>query len=137
MPVKEFVVPLPEDLYIRLEETARATKQTFTEVLVRAVRVGSPPNWNDAPGAFHSDLAALDRLDDDELWRIARSQSGHEHSARLQTLLEKNAEETLSPDERLELDAEINEADLFMLRKAHAASLLQWRGYTVPLAEQA
>ena len=33
----------------------------------------SPPRWDDAPAEFQADLAALDRLDDEALWRIARS----------------------------------------------------------------
>ena len=36
MTVKDIVLPLPEDLYLRLEQTARATKQSLTDVLVRA-----------------------------------------------------------------------------------------------------
>lgn len=136
MAVKDIVIPLPEDLYVRLEQTARATKQSFTEVLVHAVRVGSPPHWDEAPAAFQADLAALDRLDDDELWRIARSQRSEFDSQRLQDLLDKNAEGTLSPHEQIELNTEISEADRFMLRKAHAAALLQWRGHVVPLNNQ-
>ena len=31
---------------------------------MRAVQVGSPPSWEEAPAEFQSDLAALDRLDD-------------------------------------------------------------------------
>lgn len=60
-------MPVSEELYARLEQTAQATKQSFTDVLLHAVQVGSPPNWSNAPAAFQADLAALDRLDSDEL----------------------------------------------------------------------
>lgn len=136
MTVKDIVLPLPEDLYLRLEQTALATKQSFTDLLVRAVRAGSPPDWSQAPAEFQADLAAFDRLDDDTLWRIARSQRGAKEVARLQELLEANADETLTADENLELDAQVTEADRFMLRKAHAAALLQWRGHAVPPFER-
>jgi hypothetical protein len=136
MLVRDIVLPLPEDLYVRLEQTARATKQSLTDVLVRAVRTGSPPDWAQAPAAFQADLAVLDRLDDDSLWRIARSQRSDVNSARLHALLEKNADDALTPAERLELDAQVAEADRFMLCKAHAAALLQWRGYAVPPFER-
>ena len=136
MTVKDIVLPLPEDLYLRLEQTARATKQSLTDVLVRAVRTGSPPDWSQAPAAFQADLAALDRLSDDALWRIARSQRSEADVARLQALLEGNADDTLSAAERLELDAQVTEADRFMLRKVHAAALLQWRGHAVPPFER-
>lgn len=56
-------------------------------------------------------------------------------------LLERNKEHALTPAEQMEL-AELRlprggncfapQADLFMLRKAHAAALLRWRGHRVP-----
>ena len=136
MTVKDIVLPLPEDLYVRLEQTARARKQSLTDLLVRAVRAGSPPDWSQAPAEFQADLAALDRLDDDSLWRIARSQRSEADAGHLQELLEKNADDALTAGERLELDAQVAEADRFMLRKAHAAALLQWRGHAVPPFER-
>ena len=136
MTVKDIVLPLPEDLYVRLEQTARATKQSLTDMLVRAVRAGSPPDWSQAPAEFQADLAALDRLDDDSLWRIARSQRSEADAGGLQELLEKNADDALTAGERLELDAQVAEADRFMLCKAHAAGLLQWRGHAVPPFER-
>ena len=136
MTVRDIVLPLPEDLYLRLEQTARATRQSLTDVLVRAVRAGSPPDWSQAPAAFQADLAPLDRLGDDALWRIARSQRSEADAARLQELLKKNADDALTAAERLELDAQVAEADRFMLRKAHAAALLQWRGHAVPPFER-
>lgn len=136
MIVRDIVLPLPEDLYLRLEQTARATKQTLTDMLLRAVRAGSPPDWSQAPAAFQADLAALDRLDDDALWRIARSQRSQSDATRFEVLLEKNANDALSAAERLELEAQVADADRLMLRKAHAAALLQWRGHAVPPFER-
>ena len=136
MTVKDVVLPLPEDLYLRLEQTARATKQSFTDLLVRAVRAGSPPDWTQAPAEFQAELAALDRMDDVALWRIARGQRREAEMARLTALLEQNADDVLSAEERLELEAEVAEADRFMLCKAHAAALLQWRGHSVPPFER-
>lgn len=119
---------MPQDLYVRLEQTARATRQSLTDLLLRSLRAGSPPGWSQAPAEFQPDLAALDRLGDDALWRIARSQRSEADGARLRELLEKNAADALTAKERLELDAQVAEADRLMLRKAHAAALLQWRG---------
>lgn len=135
MTIKDVVLPLPEDLYIRLEQTALATKQSLIEMLVRAVHVGSPPDWSQAPAEFQADLAALDRLNDDALWNVARNQRGESDMARLQELLAMNADESLTIGERLELEEQVAEADRFMLRKAHAATLLQWRGHVVPSFE--
>lgn len=135
MTARDVVLPLPEDLYVRLEQTARATRQSLTDMLLRSLRAGSPPDWAQAPAEFQADLAALDRLNDDALWHIARSQRSDADVALLQELLEKNADDELTAAEQLELATQVAEADRFMLRKAHAAALLQWRGHSVPPLE--
>jgi hypothetical protein len=55
---------------------------------------------------------------------------------RYQLLLDKNADETISESERLELTQLRVESDRMMLRKAHAAALLRWRGHQLPPAEK-
>ena len=134
MTVKNVTLQLPETLYLRLQQAANGMHQTLDEVLLRALQVGSPPSWEDAPAVFQSDLAALDRLDDQSLWRIARSTQLDEDWSHYQELLEKNADSLITASERLELERLSLEADRFMLRKAQAAALLRWRGHTVPLA---
>lgn len=128
---------LPENLYIRLQQIAQATRQPLNDVLVHAVQVGSPPSWEDAPALYQADLAALDRLDDNALWRIVRSMKTEtaEEAERYQLLLDKNAKGLITDGERQELTALRLEGDRFMLRKAHAAALLRWRGHFIPPAE--
>ena len=134
MTVKSVMLQLPEALYLRLQQAANGMHQSLDEVLIRAVQVGSPPSWEDAPASFQGDLAALDRLDDQSLWRIARRTQLEQDWTRYQELLEKNANGVITADERIELEQLRTEADRFMLRKAHAAALLRWRGHSVPLA---
>jgi hypothetical protein len=134
MPTQEVTLPLPEGLYLRFQQVAMATRQSLTDVLLHAVEIGSPPSWEDAPAAFQADLAALDRLDDAALWRIARSRAAADMK-RFQELLDKHSAGQLSPAEQNELDTLQHEADRFMLRKAHAAALLRWRGHAIPPAE--
>jgi hypothetical protein len=43
MTIQEVTLPLPESLYLRLQQVAKATQQSFTDVLLHAVEVGSPP----------------------------------------------------------------------------------------------
>jgi hypothetical protein len=131
MSTATLTLALPEGLYRRLERTAAATKQPVEDVALHALALGSPPAWDDVPAEFQVDLASLDRMDDDALWQIARSQQGADVSRR-DELLEKNAEGQLSTAERAELDRLRDQEDLFTLRKAHAASLLRWRGHQVP-----
>lgn len=136
MTFRTVTMQLPEDLYLRLQQTSKATKQSLEEILLRALQVGSPPTWESAPAEFQADLAALDRLDDAALWRMIRYRATDTQMERCQTLLDKNANETLSPDERTELTHLRTELDRRMLQKAHAAALLQWRGHQIPPADK-
>ena len=132
MTIQSVTLPLPEYLYLRFEQAAKATDQSVTDVLLHAVEVGSPPGWDDVPAEFQADLASLDRLDDKALWQIARSFQSETEMDKYEDLLDKNANDALTPAERDELTQLRHEADRFMLRKAHAAALLRWRGYQLP-----
>ena len=136
MTARTVTMQLPENLYLRLQQTAQATKQSFDAILLRALQVGSPPAWESAPAEFQADLAALDRLDDAALWRIARARATSVQMDRYQVLLDKNANETLSLEEQAELTQLRMEFDRQMLQKVHAAALLQWRGHQVPPADK-
>ncbi|MGI2902670.1 hypothetical protein [Tolypothrix sp. VBCCA 56010] len=128
----EITLQIPEILYQRLVNTARATQRPLEEIILHALQVGSPPVWDDVPEEFQADLAALDKLDDNTLWQIVHSCKTAANMERYNILLEGNSNGTLTEAERLELMALRHEADLFMLRKAQAAVLLRWRGYSVP-----
>lgn len=130
--VETVTLQIPEILYQRLVNTARATQRPLEEVILHALQVGSPPEWDDVPEEFQADLAALDRLDDDTLWQIVQSRKTASDMDRYNILLEGNQSNTLTEAERLELMALRHEADCFMLRKAQAAVLLRWRGHRVP-----
>jgi hypothetical protein len=132
MAVETVTLQIPEILYQRLVSTARATQQPLENVILHALQVGSPPEWDDVPEEFQADLAALDRLDDNTLWQIARSRKTVAEMERYNTLLDGNSSGTLTQAERLELMILRNEADRFMLLKAQAAVLLRWRGHRVP-----
>ena len=131
MSTRTVTVQLPENLYIRLQQTTDATGRSLDDVLLHAVQVGTPPRWDDAPAEFQADLAALDRLDDEALWRIARNRKTEAEMERYQELLDKNANGDLAVEGRDELVKLRMEYDHFMLRKAHAAALLRWRGHQV------
>ncbi|MEW5958692.1 MAG: hypothetical protein AB1801_13250 [Chloroflexota bacterium] len=136
MTARTVTMQLPENLYLRLQQTAQATKQSFEAILLRALQVGSPPAWETAPPEFQADLAALDRLDDAALWRVARTRATPTRMERYQLLLDKNANDTLSHEEEAELTQLRLEFDRQMLQKAQAAALLQWRGHQIPPADK-
>ncbi|MFB2982523.1 hypothetical protein [Microseira sp. BLCC-F43] len=132
MPVETVTLQIPEIIYQRLVNTAVATGRSLEEVILQAIKVGSPPTWDDVPEEFQADIAALDKLDDNALWQIFHSRKTASDMERYNILLERNSNVTLTETERLELMALRHEADLFMLRKAQASVLLRWRGHVVP-----
>ena len=136
MNTQNVTLPLPEPLFLRFQQMATATRQPLTDLLLRAVEMGGPPSWEEAPPRFQADLVALDRLDDDALWRVARSRPSQAAVARFQELLERQAEDRLKQEEQNELKQLMQDADLLMLRKAHAVTLLRWRGHAIPPAEK-
>ena len=136
MSARTVTMQLPENLYLRLQQTAQATRQSFEAIVLRALQVGSPPDWESAPAEFQADLAVLDRLDDAALWRMARYRAAAAQMERYQTLLDKNANDTLSVEERAELAQLRTEFDRRILQKAQAAALLQWRGHQIPPADK-
>lgn len=121
------VLQVPDIIYQRLVNTAHATKRPLEEVMIHALKVGSPPDWNNVPDEFKADLAALDRMEDEALWKIATSCKTNADMSRYDELLERNQSHSLTPDEQLELMVLRTEADRFMLLKAQAAVLLRWR----------
>jgi hypothetical protein len=136
MTSRTVTLDLPENLYLRLQQAAQATHQSFDEVLLRVVQVGSPPGWDDVPAEFQTDLAALDRLDDAALWQAARACQSEADVARYQTLLERNTNDALTPADQAELKRLRTEFDRRMLCKAQALALLRWRGHQVPPPDQ-
>jgi len=81
---------LPEELHHRLAAAAAATRRSLEEILLHALRIGSPPSWDDAPPEHQAELAAMDRLDDDALWKLARGRRAETEMERYDELLEQS-----------------------------------------------
>jgi hypothetical protein len=103
-------------------------------VILHAIAVGSPPAWEDVPEEYQPALAALDRLEDAALWQIARGQKPLIEMTRHDELLDQSQERVLSEAEQLELLSLRQKTEQFILRKAHAVSVLKWRGHQVSVA---
>ena len=104
--------------------------------MLRALQVGSPPAWETAPAEFQADMASLGRLDAAALWRIARTRITPAPIDRYQALLDRNANHTLSAEERQELTQLRTDLDRQMLLRVRAAALLQWRGHQILPADK-
>lgn len=126
-------VHVPDTLYQRLRRTADATHTSLDAVVERALAVGLPPDVDDVSEEFRDGLRALEALPDEDLWAVWRSAVDEASATRHHELLERHATGTLTPAERQELDSLRDRADGVLLRRAHAAALLRWRGYVVPI----
>ena len=122
---------IPDGIYRRLEVQAKARSQSLEEILVHALNVGSPPDVNDVPTELKADLADLDTMSDDELLILMQDKKPIADFDRYDEFLDLKADRLLMTTETQELEQLRKESDLFMLRKAQAAVLLKWRGYSV------
>ena len=125
-------IQVPDELYERLRRTAEAMRAPLDAVAGRALAAGLPLSAADAPEGLREALRGLEELPDDDLWSVWRMVLEPAAVARHGVLLDKNAAGTLSSEEREELDRLREEADRVLLRRAHAAALLRWRGHALP-----
>ena len=134
--VQTIAIQMPQPLYRRLERLAELTHRSLENVVVRTLYSSIPPLPDDLPDEMRSDLLALEDLDDDALWQVARSEVGLEQQEQISLLLEKNRLGIITESEYATLAQLRREANQLMLRKAYAYVLLKWRGYRLPtLAE--
>lgn len=125
-------IDLPDPIYRQLQQTARKTKRRLEDVLLQTITGNLPPGTEDAPANMQTDLQALQWIDDNALWAVARSQTSPEQQARQEYLLAQNQRGVLSPEERAELDRLGDMVDRLTLKKAYAYALLRWRGFPLP-----
>jgi len=137
MTVQTITLGLPETIRKELESQARAKARPIEEVALQALtRSLPPPVEDDLPASLRAELKAMSRLSDRSLWDIAAGTMNPDKVALYDVLLERLQDQTLTSEGREWLARLREEADTLMLRKAHAAALLQWRGHAVPPFER-
>jgi hypothetical protein len=125
-------IDLPDPVYRQLQQTARRTKRRLEDVLLQTITGNLPPETEYAPADMQADLQALQWIDDNALWAVARSQILPEQQARQEYLLTQNQRGEISPEERAEMDRLGDMVDRLTLKKAYAYALLRWRGFPLP-----
>ena len=103
MSIHPVVVELPEDIYERVERTAKGLKQPVQQALMKIVEAGLP-SLSKVPPEYQPELEALEAMSDEKLWEIARSEMAAVQQDRLDHLLQKNQAEGLSEAEQQEMD---------------------------------
>lgn len=130
MPSNAVTLNLPDSLYVRFEEEARAAHTTVEAQLLQIVQAAARDE-----GGLPEDLAQavrdLEVLDDKALWNAARAQLPEEAHEHFDALNFKQQSEGLTPRERAEQKRLLHQSDRMMLVRAHAARLLRERGHDV------
>jgi hypothetical protein len=132
MTTQRVTIELPEPVFRQLARIAEATQQPVEVLAAQSVVSNLPPSVENAPLEMQPELLKMQNLSIEELLAIAHGlvePTQHEHHV---DLLEKNKEDSLTPEERQELTDLRLAADRLMLRKAYAWSVLRWRGHRIP-----
>ena len=130
MTVQSITLNLPDSLYRRLQRQAEQTKRSLETELLEAVATALPANEQLADDLEEA-IASLSLLNDEALWRVARSRLPADTSTQLENLHWKQQREGLTPPEA-ELEASLaHQYERQMLVRAQAAVLLKQRGYDI------
>ena len=126
---------LSDETLQRYRQGAIAARKPLEEFLVERLSEALPPLADDLPSPLHEALQVLETLNDDALWRIARSQVPPARQRLYSRLLSKNTQGVITAQEKEVLHTLGEEARLLTLKKAHACMLLRWRGHSLPSPE--
>lgn len=132
---RSLTVELPEATFEYLQQIASFSRQPLDQLARQSIEGNLPPSVANAPAELQPELLNMQTLSVAELQHIAHSRLPANRQARHVELLEKNSDNSITPDERQELASLRLEADRLMLRKARAWSLLRWRGQPIPPLE--
>lgn len=127
-----YTVTLPENLYRQLKRQADAEHRSVDDYVQQTLsrQIPSPiPVEDDLPMLLKSELQAMEQLSDTALWAIARSVPTNEQLAEMDRLRDLQEERPLTPEETVNRESLLREYQEIVLRRAHAAVLLQSRGY--------
>jgi hypothetical protein len=132
MTTQQVTIELPEPIFRQLTNIARATQQSVEALAVQSVVSNLPPSVENAPPEIQLELLKMQNLSIEELLAISHAVVEPAAHQRHVELLEKNKESSIAPEEQQELTNLRLAADLLMLRKAYAWSVLRWRGHRLP-----
>ena len=130
MSYQQITISLPERLYQQVEKLSQAKQRSVAEEVV-AIVSSALPDQEDIHADLKVELAHLDQLSDEELWRAARVTAPVEKTDRMQILLDKQQLEGLTAVEREEAELLAHFFDRIMLVRARASALLKSRGHDI------
>lgn len=125
-------VRLPVQVVNRLRRVAALAHRSIDEVVAETLQSTLPPLLDELPAALQPLLAQLESWSSEALRRQMYATVDEETLDRYDELLAQNAADSLSAEERQELDLLRRQNDRLMYQKAYAALLLKWRGERIP-----
>lgn len=114
---------LPQQIYQKAAQVAKATKRPIEQVVVEWIR----PPVERAGSAQDAALAGLEAMSAAQLTQVASSRATPEDTERLRELLSLQEQRELTETERDEAGQLVEQEDLITLRKAKAIYLLKQR----------
>lgn len=130
MTTRAVTIQLPDDLYDRIRQRAEQTGRSIESEVVGLV-ASALPGDDGLPPELTSELASLALLDDQSLWRAARSHLSADAANELESLNLKQQREGLTEAESQTQKALLHQYDRAMLIRAQAAVLLKERGHDI------
>ncbi len=127
-----YSIAVSENLYHQMERQALPLRRSVSEWVSEVIKRGMSPSVvveDDLPVWLHAELRAMQELSDTALWTLARSTMRQIDSDELANLNALGHERPLTRMEQSQQQQLLNDSDETILRRAHAAVLLQARGY--------
>jgi hypothetical protein len=121
---------IPDVLYQRLKRQAEGNQRTVAEEALAAL-LAVVPVGGELPADLEQAVSPLSLLDDEALWRAARSQLAAEDVAQMEELHARRDRQGLAGSEAEELAALVRRYERAMLVRAQAAALLRQRGHDI------
>jgi len=130
MSVQPVTLHLPRSLYNQIRRRAEKSCRTVEAELLDVVASAIPAS-DELPEELAEAISNLNLLDDDSLWRAARSHLPSESSSAMEQLHFKHQQEGLSEAEIQTLAGLVKQYERAMLVRAQAAVLLKNRGHDI------
>lgn len=130
MSIQNVTLNIPADLYEQIRERAER-RQRSVEDETLALLTAAVPREETISADLSAAADELSLLDDDGLWRAARSHLAADAAAELESLHIKQQRQGLTTLERETTDALVRQYERVMLVRARAAALLRERGHDV------
>ncbi len=130
MTIQSVTLNLPGHLYNRLKRRAEQAHRTVEAELLEVV-ASAVPVADELPAELNEAISPLALLDDEALWRAARSHLPAEAAVQMENLHLKRQREGLTEAEAQTLAGLVRQYERTMLVRAQAAALLKQRGHDV------